>query len=261
MGFKENMLQKIEIDRLAQTVVASIGTPESGRKVDKPAMQKLLDIGAYAHLRRRQMDLYLKKPDQQRGAILVLDNDLTLYDTTVDDAVMRKNPLFKEMLSLGNIRKILNDKDVVISRKDESVRRIQQECIAALDLSYSDSDIALLAREGQGSLDGNDPEGVLESLAVFSEILDLKPAPQAYRFSHHEIVGELIRKDTDAFEYGPVVIYSRVDNTIKLMEQPLDISVESAIDSFKQVVNGRRNADRQGHAVFQYLKDWVGRKT
>ena len=35
MGFRENLLKKIEIDKLANEVAASIGPPDSGRRIDK----------------------------------------------------------------------------------------------------------------------------------------------------------------------------------------------------------------------------------
>ena len=49
---------------------------------------------------------------------------------------MRKSPTIKEMISIRNAFKIINDKDVKISTKDESLKTIQKECIDLIDLSF-----------------------------------------------------------------------------------------------------------------------------
>ena len=49
MTFKENLLKKIEIEKLTGTILKSIGPPESGRKVDKESMRCLLDMGAFEY--------------------------------------------------------------------------------------------------------------------------------------------------------------------------------------------------------------------
>ena len=40
MSFKDNLLTKIKIDKLANKVIASIGPAESGRKADKDAIYR-----------------------------------------------------------------------------------------------------------------------------------------------------------------------------------------------------------------------------
>ena len=59
-----------------------------------------------------------------------------LYDT-VADVGMRKSPTIREMVSIRNAMKILSDADVVASKKEASVRTIQEECLSALDLSFT----------------------------------------------------------------------------------------------------------------------------
>ena len=56
--------------------------------------------------------------------VLVFDNELALYHSTVDDVALRKSPEWKEMVSIRNVRRILNDQDVVVSKGKESIRRI-----------------------------------------------------------------------------------------------------------------------------------------
>jgi hypothetical protein len=258
MGFKQNLRKKIEIDELANKVIGSIGTAESGSKVDKDAMRKLLEMSDYRHQRERDMDLYLHDGDSGRGAILVLDNDLTIYHSTVDDVVMRKNPLIKEMVSIRNVIKILNDKDVVVSRKAQSVERIRNECLAKLDLSWKPEDIADIAREGIASLHSNYAEGVSEVLQMFAELLDYRKPPQPLRMHHFEIYGRLQEApETAGQQYGPLVLYSLAHNEIKLIEREIRTADESDVEFYHAVAAGAEKPDRQQDAVFEFLKEAV----
>lgn len=259
MSFKENLLRRMEINRLTDTVLHSLATAsyESGRKVDKEAMRQLLEISGYTLQQDREMDLYLKDPRVEKGPILVLDNDLTIYDTTVEDAVMRKNPLIKEMVSLRKIFKILNDKDVVVSRKDESVQRIRQECLAGLDLTYTEEDIAGIAREGIASLHSNFSDGVKEALAMFAEILSYRPPPKAFVVRHHMIVGALTQKDSGEILYGPVALYSMTNNELLLIDQPIGSYDREKMETYKKIVSGEEPAPLSGDEAFYFLKDTV----
>ena len=57
MSFKENLLRKIELERLAYQVIASCGTEESRHPVDKEAMRSLLELSPYQYQRERDLDL------------------------------------------------------------------------------------------------------------------------------------------------------------------------------------------------------------
>jgi hypothetical protein len=82
MSFKENLLKKIEIDKLTTTVLESIGPPGGERKIDKETMKQLLEMSPYRYQRERDLDLFIQEVDSGRGKILVLDNELPIYDTT-----------------------------------------------------------------------------------------------------------------------------------------------------------------------------------
>jgi len=260
MGFKENLLKKIEINRLTARIIRSIGPPGRGQKVDKEAMRRLLEIGGYTHRRVREMDFYLKDADGDKGIILVLDNDLTIYDTTVEDAAMRKNPFIKEMVSIRKIIKILNDKDVVVSRREESVKTVQQACLATVDLSFTADDIADIGRQGFASLESNYAEGVLESLAMFAELLGYQPPPKAFKLRHYEIYSSVSEKASGETMYGPLIIYSRIDNTIKLVEEPIGIYDTRRVEFFQRVAAGDEKAPMEGEAVFRFLREAVLRQ-
>ena len=124
MSFKENLLNKIEINKIAKKVLNSIGQIGSNRKIDKSAMKSLMEKSPYKFQKARDIEFFVKKNDAGKDKILVLDNELALYNTTVDDMAMRKSPTVKEMLYFRNAIKILNDKDVVVSKREDSLKTI-----------------------------------------------------------------------------------------------------------------------------------------
>ena len=221
MSFKENLLAKIKINGLAAKVIDSIGPAESGRKIDKETMRSLLEMSPYQYQKARDLDLYVENMDQEQKKIFVLDNELPIYKTTIDDVAMRKSPLIKEMANIRNMIKILKDSDVKLSRKEESVKTIQKEGIDLLDLAYNESDIEEIARDGQASFERDYPDGVVECLDLFTELLDYKPAPKAFQISRHKIIGRLIPKAGGEVLYGPMIIYSLIHGSFKVIEDQI----------------------------------------
>ncbi len=257
MIFKENLLKKIKIDKISEQVIASIETPDSGRKIDREAMRDLLEIKPYRFKRERDLDLFILEKDKGKQRILVLDNDLTIYDTTVEDVAMRKSPTIKEMLSIRNVIKILNDGSVVVSRKEESVRTIQKECIDMLDLSFEMSDIDDIENDGLTSLNKAYSEGVIESLTLFAEILSYRRLPKDMEISNCFIIGADVDQKIGEVLYGPVVIYSYNLNELKLIEDQIGSFDKEKLDWMQHVVMGREKVAVEGPLVFQYLKEAV----
>ena len=254
MPFKENLLQKIKINAMAKQVVASIGPVESGLKVDKKIMRSLLEMTSYTYKRKRDLDLFIEDVDAEKTRILVLDNDLAIYNTSVYDVAMRKSPTVKEMMNPFNVVKILKDTDVVISKKEESVKTIQKECIDRLDLSYDESDLDEIAQNGTASLEREYADGVIESMDLFAEILGYTVPPKAFRIGHHKIVGALAQKESGEVLYGPMVLYSIIHNSLKLIETQTGSFDREKIDFIQKVASGKEQASSEGPLVFQYLK-------
>ena len=257
MSFKENLLRKIKIDKLAQKVIASIGPAESASKVDKDAMRSLLEMSPYRHQKVRDLDLYVEGPDEARKNILVLDNELPIYQTTIEDVAMRKSPLIKEMVKIRNIIKILKDSDVKLSRKEESVKAIQKDCVDRLDLSFTASDIDEIASDGRASLERDYADGVIECLELFGELLDYRPAPKAFQLGRHKILGALTTKAGGEVLFGPMVIYSLIHGTLKLVEEQISNFDKDKMELVQQIAAGRQKAALEGPEVFEYLKNSV----
>jgi hypothetical protein len=255
MSFKDNLLQKINIDKMAKQVIASIGPPESGRKVDKKIMRSLLEMASYTHRKKRDLDLFIEDVDAEKTRILVLDNDLAIYNTSVYDVAMRKTPTVKEMMNPFNVIKILKDTDVVISKKEESVKTIQKECIDRLDLSYDESDLDEIIKDGTASLEREYADGVIESMDLFAEILGYSAPPKPFRVAHHKIVGALTQEQSGEVQFGPMVLYSVIHNALKLIETKTGSFDREKLEFIQKVASGKEQASSEGPLVFQYLKN------
>jgi hypothetical protein len=254
MSFKENLLKKIKIDKMGQQVIASIGPVDSGRKVDKKIMRELLELAEYTYKRKRDLDLYIEDTDAEKTRIVVLDNDLAIYNTSVYDVAMRKSPTVKEMMNPFNVVKILKDTDVVLSKKVDSVKTVQQECIAKLDLSFNTSDLDEITRDGLASFENGYSEGVIECLDLFGEILHYKNAPKVFRVGHQKITGRWNKKENGEEMFGPMVLYNLMHNTLKLIDQQIGSFDREKIEFVQQVALGKKKASAEGQDVFQYLK-------
>jgi hypothetical protein len=241
-------------------VIDSIGPPESGRKIDKEAMGTLLEFGAFPLRQERDLDLFLLDRDSEKGRILVLDNEVAIYHTTIADVAMRKSPTIKEMISIRNAIKILNDGDVVVSKREESVKTIQTECIGLLDLSFKTSDLDEIEKDGVVSLESGYEEGVVEALTLFAEILAYDPPPKAFRISRHEMFGVLTKKESGELLYGPMVIYGIIHNQLKLIADPAGSFDKEKIEWIHAVAAGKEKPFLEGSPVFEYLKESVVRQ-
>ncbi|MDL1963690.1 MAG: hypothetical protein LWW98_04990 [Deltaproteobacteria bacterium] len=257
MSFKENLLKKIKIDSISKVVLNSIGPSDSGKKIDKETMRKLLEMSSYKFSRERDLDLYIKEADNGIEKILVLDNDLSIYKTTAEDVGMRKSPTVKEMLSIRNVIKILNDKDVVISKKEESLKTIQNELIEMIDLSFNKSDIEEIEKDGLDALEKWDADGVMECLSLFAELLGYRSPPKPLKIINHIVMGSLTKKESGEVMFGPVVIYSTTNNYLKLIDKQIGSLDKAKIELMHHIAVGKEAAPFEGPLVFQYLKEEV----
>ena len=97
MSFKENLLKKIEINKLSRKVLQTIGPADSGLKIDKEAMRNLLEIGPYQYKKERDLDLYIEQADDGPSIILVLDNSNSMQ---MRDAVEPLKTAVEELLKI-----------------------------------------------------------------------------------------------------------------------------------------------------------------
>ncbi len=260
MSFRENLLKKIEIDRLATRVTASMGPPDSGRRLDRELARRLLEIAGYKTTTRRDLELYLIPNESPPPWVLVLDNDFPIYTTTPEDVAMRKSPIVKEMVKIRNIIKILNDSDVVISKKGDSVAKVQSDCVAALDLTYEIEDIDKIEKQGAAALENGYSDGVIEALDLFVELLGYTPPPKVLKRPHQIIFGKMDPAPGTGTAFGPLLLFDRVHNTLKLIEARIKLADKEQVQSALAVAGGSREPSADGPAVFAFLKTAVLRE-
>lgn len=256
MAFKDNLLKKIEINRLADQVRASLVPKGEIHQVDKAAMRQLLGHGGFDRVDNRDLELYVPNPPGSGPQVVVLDNGLGLYRTGIDDVVLRKSPTVKEMVSLRNIVRILRDDDVLVCKKADTVAAVQQQALAGLDLRFTEADIDNLRLEGAASLANGYAEGVDEALALFAELLGLTAPPKPLALAHHLIVGKTDRS-AGRLRYGPMVLFNRMFNRLLLVEKQADTGNTEEVAAIRQVADTGTGADAQGPEVFARLKQWV----
>ena len=252
MSFKDQLRKKIEINALAARIMASMGPPDSGRRVDKDLVRQFLAEGGYEKIVERDMELYRLSPSGDTPRLLVLDNDLPIYGTSVEDVVLRKSPVVKEMLNIRNVMKILNDADVVISKKDVSLNTLREELIAGLDLRFTEEDIDDLVYDGRSALENRYADGVQETLRFMADLLEYAPAPKALQMPHHVIWGAL-RKSPGGNLFGPIVLYDAMHNSLKQIQAPIDWSNPEDMARYEAVVSDATSADQNGEEVFKAL--------
>ncbi|HWR91639.1 MAG TPA: hypothetical protein VN300_04400 [Desulfobacterales bacterium] len=254
MAFKDNLLQKIRIDQLAAQVLASMRPEGAESKLDKAAMRQLLSLSPFQPRRERDLDLYVLDAGAGETQVLVLDNELPIYRTTVADVAMRKSPDVAEMVKPRNIIKILRDSDVKISRKVDSLKRVQTDCIARLDLSFNAEDIDDLRRDGIASLESNYAEGVKETLTLFAELLGYLPPPRPFQIPHCTIYAAVYRSDSAEEKVGPAVIFNLMHNDLQLTEETFGSAKKEAVERFHALAAGKEKAAVRGAAVFEHLQ-------
>ena len=222
--------------------------------MDKEALNGLLASGRFEYRQTRDLDLYLFSDEPMAGRILVFDNELPIYNTTIEDVALRKSPTIKEMISIRNAMKILSDGDVVVSKRRDSVLAVRMYCIGDLDLNYTPRDLEELRHDGEAFLDRGYAEGIVETLQLFAEILSFQPPPSPFRLRHHEIFGVLTSAGEGTPQYGPLVMYGHGENRLQYIDRPIRSTDKAGLEWFHQVARGDQEAAATGAEVFDRLR-------
>jgi hypothetical protein len=261
MSFVENLKRKIAIDRLAERASASLGPAGSGRKIDEEAMRELLDAAGYHSSRRRGLELYQKQPGAEKDWILVLDNELALYHTRAADVLLRKNPTLKEMVNLFNMKKILNDSDVAVSKGIDTLSAVHSEALAPLDLTYSESDIREIAESGKKALSGENAAGVEEALELFAALLNLSPPPVRLSTPAIRALGKTGEGAGGSPAFGPILLYDRSHHLLRFFDRKLGPEEMRNPRRYLDMAGGREEADLEGGDVMDALAGRVMQET
>jgi len=252
--FQKNLLQKIELDRLAARVAASIVSGETRKPIDKEAMRSLLESSPYKHRHERDLDLYIKPAGDELQMILVLDNELPIFHSTVEDVVTRRSPRTLEMWKISTIRSILVDSDIKKSTREDSVNAVLADAVARLDLSYTDKDIKDMAREGMAWLAGKESGEVAKILAMFAELLGYKKPPGPFGLAQTICYGVAAPGRGKDTLFGPMVLYRPAVNLLVWVDRTFSSSDREQLEALWEIAAGRTSMQVTGDAVFEKLQ-------
>ncbi len=255
MSFKENLRAKINLDRLLQKLVSTIREPPGKRWLDKVLTQELLDMTDLEHKKFRDLHLYIRPLEGEIMEVLVFDNELPIYHTSVADVALRKSPRWQEMFSIRNIKKIMNHHDVLVSKGKGSLKRIHTNALALLDLTYTRDDLAMLVEDARRGLEQKSIAQVHESFDLFFELLDFQPVslgglePDLQIFARPKLNGAAV----PAFEH--LILFDK--ETLSLGLKKGGFSPQSDIDLAWIIKYARSEepADLQGIDVFEFLAE------
>ena len=255
MSFKENLKTKIKLDRLLQKLVSTIKEPPEKWWVDKVLTQELLDMTDLEHKKFRNLHLYIRPLEDEIMEVLVFDNELAIYHTTVADVALRKSPRWQEMFSIRNIKKIMNHHDVLVSEGKESLKRLHANALAKLDLTYTRDDLALLLEDARSGLERGYIKEIRESFDLFLELLDFQPVSLGVLEQDLQIFArpKLNGDDVPSFEH--LLLFNEENLLLGLKKGPFSPESDSDLAWVMQYIRGDETADLQGMGVFEFLAD------
>jgi hypothetical protein len=246
----------MRIDELARTVSQSVGTQSGSPQIDKKTMRELLALSPYHFDKTRDLDLYIRPLEHDMEEVLVLDNELPLYtNTTRNDVALRRSPELKEMISIRNIIKILNDSDIRLCKGRTAVEHVRQRSLELLDLRYEKSDIDGLIDEAKEALLTGDGDRVMEILRLFIEIMNYEFVPADLAVNDHAIFGPAEHREglPPVFRYA--VLYNERANELKLINHRLAGGDPAAQEFILSVVEGTIEPDATSVQVLRFLAD------
>ena len=260
ISFKENLKVKIKLDRLLQKLVATIREPPGKRWLNKVLTQELLEMTDLEYKKVRDLHLYIRSLEGAIMEVLVLDNELPIYHTTVDDVALRKSPYWQQMFSIRNIRKIMNDQDVIISKGKHSLKRLHANALALLDLSYTRDDLALLLEDARRELEQKSIAEIQESLDLFFTLLDFQAVSlgmleqELQLFARPKANGGAV----PAFEH--LVLFNEENLSLGLKKGAFSPQNDFDLAWVLQCARGEEHPDLQGIDVFVFLAELAEKK-
>jgi hypothetical protein len=252
MALVESLRIKRQLDALARELEAKLQMPTGQRRLNKESIRRLLGFTPFERARVRDLEIYVRPLADEKKEVVVIDNDLPVYHTTVTDVGMRKTPFVREMLSIRNIRRILNDKDVVVSRGPDSLRMIYEQAFSRLDFSYTDQEIATIVAEGKDGLERNSIAKAEEILQVFLELLGFGRI--MLPFVEHPVTAYARPEIEDAElpGYRDLILLDREEVQLVLIRGSFTVESETDLQRLLTALSERK-VDAEGGEVFDTL--------
>jgi len=253
MSFKENLKAKINLDALLRKLTSTIRETPAQKRLDKGLTKELLEMTDLEPRQVRDLDLYVRPLEGESMEVLVLDNELPIYHTTVADVALRKSPVWKEILSIKNIKKVMDDKDVIVSKGKESLNRLYNDALARLDLSYTGEDLALLVEDARRGLEQKSLDQIQESFDLFFELLDFQPVSLGVLEYDLQVFARPKTNGGAKTTFENILFFNEEDFTLGLKKGTLSPQSDLDLAWVMQYARGEEKADLQGVEVFEFL--------
>ncbi|MBW1784244.1 MAG: hypothetical protein JRL30_26325 [Deltaproteobacteria bacterium] len=255
MSFKENLKAKIRADGLLQELVSTMQEPPGKWWVDDALIRELLDMTDLEHKKFRDLHLYVRPLEGKIMEVLVFDNELAIYHTTVADVALRKSPLWQEMFSIRNIKKIMNHHDVLVSKGKTSLERIYANALALLDLTYTQDDLAVLLEDARSGLERKSIEQIEESLDLFVDILDFEPLFLDVLGQDLKIFARPKLNNGVVSTFEALILFDKKALTLGLKKGSFSPENDLDLAWIMQYARGEKTADLKGIDVFKFLAE------
>jgi len=255
MPFKENLKAKIQADGLLRKLVSTMKEPPAKWWVDRVLIQELVEMTDFEHKKLRDLHLYTHPLEDETMEVLVFDNELAIYHTTPADVALRKSPLWQEMISIRNIKKIMNHNDVLVSKGKESLKRLHANALARLNLTYTRDDLSVLLEDARNGLERESIEKIQESLDLFVDLLDFEPLPLEILERDLQVFARPVHKDGALTGFEHLILFD--EKTMSLGLKKGAFSPENDLDLawVLQYASGEKSADLKGMDVFKFLAE------
>jgi len=253
MSFKDNLKTRIKADGLFGQLASTIKEPPGKRWMDKALTHELLAMTDFEYKKVSGLDLYTRPFEGGTLEVLVLDNELPIYHTTISDVVLRKAPYWQQMFSIRNIKKIMNHHDVLVTTGKESLNRIHENALALIDLTYTRNDLASLLEEARQGIDKKSITQIRESLDLFFTILDFQPVSVGVQEKDLKLFVRARAGGGAMPVFKHLVLFD--EETMQLGLKKGTFSPQSDMDLVWviQYIKGEKKADLQGPDVFAFL--------
>ena len=203
----------------------------------------------------RDIVLYVRPLEDKILEIVILGNDLAIYRTTVDDIALRKSPYWQEVFSIGNIKKIMNDKDVIISKGRESLERLHANAMELLDLSCTRDDLMLLLEDGRNGLERKSITQIRESLDLFVALLYFQPVSFGGLTQNLHIYAGIKSNGGIAHTFDPIILFDEKSLYLGMKKGPFILRMDSDLAWLIKHDMKKEQVDLEGIDVFKFLAE------
>ena len=255
MSLKDDLKAKIKLDGLLRRLVSTIREPPGKRWLDQVLIRELIDMTDLEHKKVSNLLLYVRPLEGEIMEVLVLDNELPIYHTTIADVALRKNPYWQQMFSVKNIKKIMNDRDVIVSKGKGSLKRLHANALALLDLTYTRDDMARLLEDARQGLERESVPQIRESFDLFFELLGFEPVSLGGPGQDFQIFARPKLGGGAVPTFEPLVLFDDATLSLGLKKGNFSPQNDSDLAWVMRYARGEETADLQGIGVFEFLAE------